>query len=520
MPEITSNELLGCLAEPAAYPWPVDRVHRLDTHISYLFFAGDRVVKIKRPVDYGFVDLTELASRKRACEDEVRLNRRLTDDIYIAAEPIVRTSSGVSIGGHGKPVEWATVMRRFPIDATLDHLLPNQAAPANLSALLAERLIPFHRSIPDCAADPAVEAAAAERILRENLDQIAAIGSDAIFPLEFERIRTLVTGMLEARPEMIRQRADAGYIREGHGDLKCEHVLLDPPGSLQIFDCVEFSREIRCADIASDLAFLVLDLRRLGASPIANDLIARYRAAGIELPDLHLGLYSLHRGLVKVKTVALAIPGAAVLVADAHRRDVAEWLHETFRAGFRLDRCVVAMTGYSGSGKSAVARDIVRLTGASLFSTDEVRSERFADDPDRYQPEARQAVYREVLARAATELERGHSVVLDAAFLGGQEREMVSQLAETTGVPLIFVNVVASDDTMTRRIEARSRGDSPSFDSEASIDVLQSQQHAAKAEIPEGADWVTIDNSTDTPPSLDPLIEQLDPRGLLRSRLD
>ena len=86
------------MAEPAAYPWPVDRVDRLDTHISHLFFVGDRVVKIKRPVDYGFVDLTELASRKRACEDEVRLNRRLTDDIYIAAEPIVRTSSGVSIG--------------------------------------------------------------------------------------------------------------------------------------------------------------------------------------------------------------------------------------------------------------------------------------------------------------------------------------------------------------------------------------------------------------------------------------
>ena len=354
----------------------------------------------------------------------------------------------------------------------------------------------------------------------ETPELVRTIGSDPIFPLEFERIRALVAQTFDAHPEMIRQRADAGYIREGHGDLKCEHVLLDPPGSLQIFDCVEFSRDIRCADIASDLAFLLLDLRRLDASPIADELIARYRAAGIELPDLHLGLYSLHRGLVKVKTVALAIPGAAVSVADAHRREVAEWLHETFRAGFRLDRCIVAMTGYSGSGKSAVARDIVRLSGASLLSTDEVRSERFADDPDRYQPEARQAVYREVLARAATELEHGHPVVLDAAFLGAKEREMVSQLAETTGVPLIFVNVVASDDTMARRIEARSRGDSPSFDSEASIDVLRSQQRAARARIPDGADWVTIDNSTDTPPSLDPLIRQLDQRGLLRSRLD
>lgn len=520
MPEITSNELLGFLAEPAAYPWPVDRVDRLDTHISHLFFAGDRVVKIKRPVSYGFVDLTELASRQRACEDEVRLNRRLTDDIYIAAEPIVCTSSGVSIGGHGEPVEWATVMRRFPIDATLDHLLPNRAAPANLSALLAERLIPFHRSIPDCAADPAVEAAAAERILRENLDQIAAIGSDAIFPLEFKRIRTLVARTLDAHPEMIRQRADAGYNREGHGDLKCEHVLLDPPGSLQIFDCVEFSREIRCADIASDLAFLLLDLRRLGASPIADELVASYRAAGIELPDLHLGLYALHRGLVKVKTVALAIPGAAASIADSHRREVAEWLHETFRAGFRLEKFVIAMTGYSGSGKSAVARDIVRIAGASLFSTDEVRSERFANDPDRYQPEARWAVYEEVLARAAAELERGHPVVLDAAFLGGRERQMVAQFAEAAAVPLIFVDVKASDETMARRIAARSRGDSPSFDSEASIDVLRSQQRASRAGMPEGADRVTIDNSTDTPPSLDPLIDKLDQRGLLRSRLD
>lgn len=507
------------MLDPAAYPWRVDSVRHLETHISHLFFAGDRVVKLKRPVDYGFADLTTLESREQACRDEVRLNRRLTDDIYLEALPIVRHDGGLRLGGDGPPLDWATVMRRFPAESSLDHVLANEAAPSDLAACLAERLIPFHASIAGCPGDPNEQADQAERILRENLEQIAAIDTYAILPQEFALIRDLIAEFLDRHPDRIRQRAESGMIREGHGDLKCEHVLLDPPGSLQIFDCVEFSLEIRCADIASDLAFLLLDLKRLGATGVADELVDRYRAAGLDLPDEELIVYQLHRGLVKVKTTALTIASSEQPHPElAH--EIATWLHHTFQAGFELRPVVLAMTGFSGSGKSAVARAIAALTGATIHSTDAIRSKNATSSSARYAPDARLANYHALVERAAVDLGQHSPVILDGAFLRTEERELAAEFAAAHYAPILFIEVTANRDVMERRILARGRGESPSFASEATLDVLEAQLSAPRAPFPAAATVVRIENSSDAPASLDPLIEALHAAGYLRSRLD
>lgn len=130
------------LLDPAVYPWPVDKVELIETHISWVLLAGDRVVKLKRPVDLGFVDFRDPARRKQACEDEIRLNRRLTTDVYLGVVPI--TANGID--APGEPLEWATLMRRMPADRMLDLLLNEGIAPANLAELLATQLIPFHSS--------------------------------------------------------------------------------------------------------------------------------------------------------------------------------------------------------------------------------------------------------------------------------------------------------------------------------------------------------------------------------------
>src|SRR6476660_9446303 len=129
------------LLDPSAYPWPVDDVRLIETHISWVYLAGDRVVKLKRPVDLGFVDFRDPAKRKQACDDEVRLNQRLTSDVYLGVVPV--TSGGVD--APGEPVAWAVVMRRLPADRMLDHLLDQGMAPFDLAELLAARLIPFHQ---------------------------------------------------------------------------------------------------------------------------------------------------------------------------------------------------------------------------------------------------------------------------------------------------------------------------------------------------------------------------------------
>ncbi|MGH2549608.1 MAG: hypothetical protein ACRDHN_09470, partial [Thermomicrobiales bacterium] len=186
---IGDEQLIAGLMQPSAYSWPVEQVEHLETHISRIIFAGNRVVKLKRAVDYGFVNHLSLESRRQSCVDEVRLNQRLSDDIYLSCEPITLTNGSPQLGGDGTPIEWATVMRRLPAESMLDVILESGHRPNALAERLADRLIPFHQHADRCSGNPTEQAASAERILRENLDEIAALKSDFVFSMEFTAIR-------------------------------------------------------------------------------------------------------------------------------------------------------------------------------------------------------------------------------------------------------------------------------------------------------------------------------------------
>ena len=177
------------------------------------------------------------------------------------------------------------------------------------------------------------------------------------------------------RDELLRARAAAGWIREGHGDLRVGHVCLEPGGVVQIFDCVEFNRDLRCADVASDLAFLLMDLTRLGASEVATSLLARYREAGLDLPDELLRLYSAHRALVRAKIAGLELPGSGREEAARLMAEATDYLDLASGAALTVQPVLVAMTGLSGTGKSTVARRLARALGARLFASDVVRKE-------------------------------------------------------------------------------------------------------------------------------------------------
>jgi hypothetical protein len=515
------EQLIAGLMQPSAYPWPVDQVDHLETHISRIFFAGDRVVKLKRAVDYGFVNHLSLESRRQSCADEVRLNQRLSDDIYLSYEPITASNGSLHVGGEGTPIEWATVMRRLPAESMLDVHLGAGSIPDALAERLAERLIPFHSQAERCAGDPAEQAANAERILRENLDEITALKSDSVFSAEFAAIRAAMLGFLRSNPGAIRERAIAGWIREGHGDLKCEHVTLDPPGALQIYDCVEFNIDIRCADVASDLAFLLLDLTRLGAREIAVELVRRYRDAGIDLPDEMLTLYRAHRALVRVKVGALTTAHASDSTnAIVAARDTAFWLHRATAAVFAAKPVILAMSGYSGTGKSVVAASIADALDAPILATDRLRLEQTAA-PDRYDPANRLAIYNLMMERARQPILAGNPVILDGAFLREEERILAAKLAMETEVPLIFVRVVAEEKVIEQRIRARAEEPRNSA-SEATIEVLRAQRAEAATSAPgwpESVSVVTIDTTSDSPASLDLILDRLLALGLLTPRI-
>ncbi|MDQ3923008.1 MAG: hypothetical protein M3309_03620, partial [Actinomycetota bacterium] len=177
--------LVEGLLHSEAYPWRLAAVELVETHVSWVFLSGDRVVKVKKPVSYGFVDHITLESRRLSCEDEVRLNRRLTDGVYLRVVPIVRGAAGYRVDAEGTPVEWATLMRRLPAEGMLDALLAAGTIPPGLGDRLAERLIPFHRNGAAFCEGPADEVAAeASAVVTENLTELEPFTSEPLGPVQ------------------------------------------------------------------------------------------------------------------------------------------------------------------------------------------------------------------------------------------------------------------------------------------------------------------------------------------------
>ena len=528
------------LSRPEAYPWPVESVEVIETHISWVFLAGSRVVKLKRPVDLGFVDHTARLTRRQACVDEVRLNRRLAADVYLGVVPIRRTGGRFRVGeavaiddrsGTDIPedCELGTLMRRLPAGRMLNILLKDGHAPLDLADLLADRLIPFHAASPACApSEDAVESSAlAAAVVTENLDQLVPFSGDPLGSAELRLVSEAMRGFVVREKPLLERRAAGGWTREGHGDLRSEHVCLEGD-RVQIFDCVEFSRDIRCADVASDLAFLLMDLTRLGHGEIADELATRYRAAGFDLPDSLLRYYRVHRALVRAKVACLERAGAEGDVARRYADEADGYLHMAAAQALKVQPALYVMSGLSGTGKSTVARSISRVCNVPVIASDDVRKElagRTGPSPADwgqgiYASGWTARTYERMREVAQERLQTGQGVIVDATFLDSEQRERFAGEAAAAGVPAILVETVCDLATAMARIRARATRGGTNSDATEAIYLRQRQLlDEAPPVVPAGAIGVTIDTTDDQPGRLEPLVAALVAQGLVGSAL-
>lgn len=529
--------LVADLSLPEAYPWNPAAVEVIETHISWVFLAGDRVVKVKRPVDLGFVDHTTLAARRRSCLDEVRLNRRLTHDVYRGIVPIAREGAGYRIGdvldsdavpsdGSATGVEWGVLMRRLPADRMLDQLLRRDSAPPNLAERLADRLIPFHRSIPSQGA-AADAAAMTTTVVTENLDQLAPFTGHPLGAVELGLVVDAMRGFVAEHGDLFRDRAVAGWVREGHGDLRCEHICLEDEQA-QIFDCVEFSREIRRADVASDLAFLLMDLARLGHDSIGRALVARYRSDGFDLPDALLRFYRIHRALVRAKVACMEQSGVDGDAARRYGDEAVIYLHLATAQALTTRPTLIVMTGLSGTGKSTVARAMARSLDLPIIASDSVRKELAGQTGPApsdwgqglYAASWTTRTYERLRQRARDTLAAGTGVILDATFLDDGERGRAAASAVAADAPFMLVETVCEPETALGRIRERAARGGSNSDATETIYRRQRQDAAdAPAVLPRNAIHVVIDTGADGPLDLDPFFAALSTGGLVESTL-
>ena len=472
------QSLVEVMLDPAFYPRQPSTVSHRETHISDLFFAGDLVYKIKKKVRYSFVDYSTLARRLFFLQEELRLNRRLAPSVYLGILPISHDKDGWQLGSDAQIEEYALVMRRLPERRMLDYLLDTgQAAPSTMDHV-AETLAPFHAAAPNgrkarVFGDPARIRA----VWTENLADLQTFIGHMVDARTIAAVRAFGDDCLAKNAELMLRRALAGYTREVHGDLHCEHICFAPEG-IQIYDCVEFSRRFRCIDVASEVAFLSMDLKTRGAHEHARRFITRY----VELTndeDLKklLPFYECYRALVRAKVYALIFRNGA----ETASRYFAQAYSYTWQA---VKPFVVIVAGLTGSGKSTLARALGRRLGATVINSDVTRK-RLARSFGRqeplkygqgiYSPAMTARAYLKMIDQADDCLAAGESVILDATFHKAAHRAPVFEMAERRGAAVALIDCHAPDDIVRERLAARAEARNDPSDGNWQIYLKQKQ---------------------------------------------
>jgi aminoglycoside phosphotransferase family enzyme/predicted kinase len=455
--------------DPAFYPHPVERVEVVQTHISYVFLAGDYAYKVKKAVDFGFLDYSTLARRRYYCRREVELNRRFCPEAYLGVVAVREEDGRLSLEGRGRPVEYAVRMRRVPEGRLLHRLLAQgEATPAMLEAV-AEALARAHAAAPTSPPIGRYGTWAIAYAWRENFQQWRPFLGETITPQQDALLRGYVGWFLRRRRPLLRQRALQGRVRECHGDLRSESVVVWPDGSICIMDCIEFSRRLRRTDVAGDVAFLAMDLEFRGRLDLAQAFVARYLAASgdHELPRV-LDFYRCYRAAVrgKVEGFLLRQPEVPAQQKEEARQRARRYFALACRYAARDWPALLITCGPAGTGKSALAAAL----GLPVVSSDLVRKELAGLRPQQpaaapwrrglYSPAMTRRTYGEMLARAQALLRGGQWALLDATFLQRWQRQAARRLAQREGVRFLCLELRASDDLVRERLQARQGGPS------------------------------------------------------------
>ncbi|MDA8414769.1 MAG: AAA family ATPase [Desulfobacteraceae bacterium] len=502
--------ILKSLLKPDAYPDAVTSVELVQTHVSYIFLTDRNAYKIKKPVDFGFLNFSTIDRRRFYCNEEVRLNRRLCPDMYEGVVELRETPSGAAFHGNGTIIDYAVKMKRLPADGMLDKLVDSGTVTASTMRKVAAVIAEFHRS---ALTSPAItEYGRLERIMynwQENFEQIIPFENLTLPANERELIRSWVSTFAAEHAGVFQKRVDDGFIRECDGDIHLENICIDDD-SVHIFDCIEFNERFRCCDTAADIAFLLMDLDYHGRHDLSAGVVDEYilRTGDHGLPAL-VDFYKIYRAFVRGKVESFLLNDSGInsddqalakMRAIRYFRLVRGYIE---RQGFKPALFITC--GLMGSGKSTLAAQLAFELGISSFNSDTTRKQimglpsdttaRSAFGEGIYDRSSTEATYAELLRLAESQLKEGSAVVIDASFMHKSLRAPFAALADKYAVPLIILQVVCSEVENRRRLQRREADNTSVSDGRPELLPLQT----AAFEAPDAAEGTLILLSSDAP---------------------
>jgi uncharacterized protein len=488
------TEVVTFLSSPATHGG--SPVERIETHASVVFLAGSRAWKLKRAVQYDYLDFSTIDRRRAMCEAEVRINQPAAPALYRGVKAVTRQPDGsLALGGSGPPVEWLVEMVRFDQDGLFDRLAARGALDLALMRPLATAIARFHQGAERRSDHGG--ATGMRWVVDGNAVGFSEQGAGILAPEACADLARTSHEQLERHGRLLDARRGGGFVRQCHGDLHLRNiVLLD--GRPTLFDAIEFNDEIACTDVLYDLAFLLMDLRRRELPGHANVVWNGYLTEANDLAGLPLlPLFLSCRAAVRAKTSATAANMQTNRQRKSELQDMArDYLAMAQRLLQPSPPCLIAIGGLSGSGKSTLARTLAPLVGtvpgAVVIRSDEIRKQLCGVHPlhrlgpEGYAADVTQRVYATVAARAAQVIQGGHAAIVDAVYARSADREAIEHVAAAAQLPFVGLWLEAAEPVLIARSERR-RGDA----SDADAAVIRGQLASGTGEI----GWHRIDAS-------------------------
>jgi hypothetical protein len=481
--ENANKRLIDAMMQAEFYNHPVSQIELVETHISLVFLTGDYAYKIKKPVNFGFLDFTQLERRKYYCEEEIRLNGRLAPDIYLDVVSITESQGRLHLNKPGAIFEYAIRMRQFDKQGLFSRLVDLNKITLNHIDELAERLAGFHAGIltspgntefgnPNTVFNPVKQNFNILRPLLQATQQL-----DELNFLEQYSVK-----LYESLASHLQTRKLTGHIRECHGDLHLGNIALSD-NKIIIFDGIEFNDSFRWIDTMSDIAFLVMDLQDHHRDDYAAHFLNHYLEISGDYAGLSvLGFYQLYRAMVRAKVAALRCQQETPNSPGYHtsQHQLQNYLQLAHAYTHTATPFIAITLGVSGSGKSWISRQLADRAPAIVIRSDKERKRLFSSSiQDLYTADITSRVYQHLLLLAEQISTHGFNVIVDATFIDQHWRLAFQKLAQKLNLPFHILYCHADTDVLQQRIQKRMT-DSNNI-SDANIQIMQQQLASMQA---------------------------------------
>ena len=512
-PEQEQKILVRALLNPACYPHAVENIKMIETHISYVFLTGSYAYKLKKEVNLGFLDFTTLKLRRFFCKEELRLNRRLSPQLYLDLVSIGGTFQKPKVGIELDVIEFAVKMRQFSQEGLLNYVLSSGKLTSDQIDELAISVAAFHQCIECTRPEQDYGCASSiESSVRQNFAQIRVMLDSPDDDKNLSQIEKWSLAEHEALLSVFPQRRKNNFIRECHGDLHLGNIAL-VDGRIQIFDCIEFNPSMRWIDTINETAFLVMDLSEHGRPDFAWRFLNAYLQETGDYEGLCLlRYYVTYRAMVRAKVARIR---ASQSNLNGENRKIALDTYSAYadyagKVTIPVKQGLIITNGLSGSGKTTVSQLLLEKLGAIRVRSDierkrlqnisaKTKSSSGVNDGI-YTDSVTRDTYGELLRLANLILEAGYLAIIDAAFLLRWQRNSLRHLAEERNVPFVIVSCQATDKELRKRIVQREyEGKDPS---EATLKVLMSQLETQESIDADEGDCTVIFNSELEPASV------------------